>query len=364
MNVLRCTVIDSNGGVSFLTHGDALPALVAACSTNPPSIQDFFARVEPYYRTLADYVQSGLAVFDEMNTAGHYETIHRALTTVPRHKQPVFRVVDDLTREASLRPVKAGAVIFNLKAKRIVLLAWGILALCPVALALVKERPSALECTERPSWSQYIPRLSTILRQDRRFAWLAATMCLAGFADMGAVFYVLYAHERLGLPQQAIGLFISAQVVGGLLSGVALGPLGDRSGARAVIRTVMAMRFLAPLLVLATPLLAGLSPELATGSFMVVFVLTGVVGGSYMTGSMNYLLEIAPAAERATYVALANTLEGAIVLAPLAAGWIVKVGSYEPLLWLTCVLGLAGFAVCLRQPRRVPAAAAALEGRS
>lgn len=120
MNVLRCTVIDSSGGVSFLTHGDALPALVAACSTNPPSIQDFFARVEPYYRTLADYVQSGLAVFDEMNTAGHYETIHRALTTVPRHKQPVFRVVDDLTREASLRPVKAGAVIFNLKAKRIV----------------------------------------------------------------------------------------------------------------------------------------------------------------------------------------------------------------------------------------------------
>ena len=39
---------------------------------------------------------------------------------MPRHKQPVFRVVDDLTREASLRPVKAGAVIFNLKEKRIV----------------------------------------------------------------------------------------------------------------------------------------------------------------------------------------------------------------------------------------------------
>jgi hypothetical protein len=32
----------------------------------------------------------------------------------------VFRVVDSITREASLRPVKAGAIIFNLKAKRIV----------------------------------------------------------------------------------------------------------------------------------------------------------------------------------------------------------------------------------------------------
>lgn len=120
MNVLRCTVIDRSGAVSFLSHGDALPALVAACSTNPSTVDEFLHRAEPYYETLADYVLSGLAVFDEHNTRGHYEEIHRLLTTTPRHKQPVFRVVDDLTREASLRPVKAGAVIFNLRAKRII----------------------------------------------------------------------------------------------------------------------------------------------------------------------------------------------------------------------------------------------------
>lgn len=120
MNVLRCTIIDDSGGVSFLIHGDALPALVAACTTNPRDFNELLQRADPYYHNLADYVYSGLAVFDEHNTEGHYEAIHKALTTLPRHKQPVFRVVDDLTREASLRPVKAGAIIFNLKAKRIV----------------------------------------------------------------------------------------------------------------------------------------------------------------------------------------------------------------------------------------------------
>jgi hypothetical protein len=120
MNVLRCTIIDPASGVSFLTHGDALPALVAACSGSPRSIEEFLRLVEPYYQSLSDYVEAGLAVFDEHNVEGHYDEIHRQLTTVPRHRQPVFRVVDDLTREASLRPVKAGAVIFNLKAKRIV----------------------------------------------------------------------------------------------------------------------------------------------------------------------------------------------------------------------------------------------------
>jgi hypothetical protein len=120
MNVLRCTVVDEKGGVSFITHGDALPALVAACATNPRTLEELLARAEPYYHNLMEYVMAGLAVFDEHNTEGSYEAIHKALTTLPRHRQPVFRIVDDLTREASLRPVKAGVVIFNLKARRIV----------------------------------------------------------------------------------------------------------------------------------------------------------------------------------------------------------------------------------------------------
>jgi hypothetical protein len=120
MNLLRCTIIDHAGGISFLTHGDAIPALVATCTTNPVTVPELLDRTEELYHGLADYVEAGLSVFDEHNTPGHYETIHRALTTLARHKQPVFRIVDTLTREASLRPVKAGVVIFNLKAKRIV----------------------------------------------------------------------------------------------------------------------------------------------------------------------------------------------------------------------------------------------------
>jgi len=120
MNVLRCSVVDQRGAVSFLVHGDALAALVAACTSSPATLDELLEQAEPYYRNLSQYVLSGLAVFDEHNTEGHYEAIHKALTTLPRHRQPVFRVVDDLTREASLRPVKAGAVIFNLRAKRII----------------------------------------------------------------------------------------------------------------------------------------------------------------------------------------------------------------------------------------------------
>ncbi len=120
MNLIRCTIVDRRGAVSFVAHCDVLSALVAACAASPPSRGELLDLSEPYYGNLRDSVEAGLAVFDERNVRGRYNAIHEALRSTPPHEQPVFRVVDGITREASLRPVKAGAIIFNLKAKRIV----------------------------------------------------------------------------------------------------------------------------------------------------------------------------------------------------------------------------------------------------
>src|SRR3990172_4754829 len=120
MNLIRCTIVDRGGAVSFVAHADALPSLVAACTANPSGLDELLALSEPYYRGLREYVETGLAVFDETNVRGRYGVIHETLRRTAAALQPVFRVADSLTREASLRPVNAGAIIFNLKAKRIV----------------------------------------------------------------------------------------------------------------------------------------------------------------------------------------------------------------------------------------------------
>ena len=120
MNVMRFTIIDGRGGVSFVAHGDALPALVKACALNAGSLEELLDGMAPYYGSLREYVLGGLAIFDERNVEGRYGAIHRALELCVPHEQPVFRVVDEVTRETSLRPVKAGAVLFNLRAKRII----------------------------------------------------------------------------------------------------------------------------------------------------------------------------------------------------------------------------------------------------
>ena len=40
MNVIRCTVVDGQGAVSFIVHADALPALTASCSASPSSLEE------------------------------------------------------------------------------------------------------------------------------------------------------------------------------------------------------------------------------------------------------------------------------------------------------------------------------------
>ena len=120
MNLMRCTVIDGRGGVSFLVHGDALPALINACGFYPPSLEALLDLTEPYYAALREYVFDGLAVFDEYNSVGNYAAIHGAVDASGAREPPVLRVVDDITQEASLRPLGAGVVLLNLRDRRVV----------------------------------------------------------------------------------------------------------------------------------------------------------------------------------------------------------------------------------------------------
>ena len=122
MNLLRLTIVDPNGAISFVAHGEALPALMRSCATNPKAMYDLLERAEPYYSGLLERVANGLVMFDERNTKDNHDFIHRALELAAPDETPVFRVVDDVTREASLRPVKAGCVVINLTARRVITL--------------------------------------------------------------------------------------------------------------------------------------------------------------------------------------------------------------------------------------------------
>jgi hypothetical protein len=117
---MRFTIVDPKGTISFIGDGFLMLPLVASCATNPPALTDMLGHVDKIDRRLRDRILNGLAVFDEHNVEGNYGAIHQSLEDHNGHEEPVFRVVDDLTRQRSLEPTKTGLIIFNLKDHRIV----------------------------------------------------------------------------------------------------------------------------------------------------------------------------------------------------------------------------------------------------
>ena len=120
MDVMRLTVIDAQGTVSFVARTSAARALAAACAADPSSLDDLLRAVERYDRGLRAMVLDGLAVFDRHNRAADLRIIHGLLVTLPAREAPVFRVLDAVTLQASLEPVRAGVVLYNLLDRRIV----------------------------------------------------------------------------------------------------------------------------------------------------------------------------------------------------------------------------------------------------
>ena len=120
MDVMRLTVIDPAGTASFIAHSSAALALTAACASNPTTLDDLLTASQRFDRGLRQMVLRGLTIFDEHNLPDQLDTIHRQIAELPPRDVPPFRVFDAVTLETSLRSVRAGVVLFNLPARRIV----------------------------------------------------------------------------------------------------------------------------------------------------------------------------------------------------------------------------------------------------
>jgi MFS family permease len=89
-------------------------------------------------------------------------------------------------------------------------------------------------------------------------------------------------------------------------------------------------------------------------AYGLVFVLVGAQGNAVMAGFINYVIELAPASRRTTYIGCANTLASLSIFAPLLGGWMLSAGASWPALFSIAAAGpAAGLAFSARvvEPR-------------
>ncbi len=109
--------------------------------------------------------------------------------------------------------------------------------------------------------------------------------------------YIVYARQELGAPPRAIGWFMLAQVLGGVLANLVWARLIDERGSRHMLSICATVSTL-------TPALAVLLARVGWTGLLPVIFLGGATFNGRQVGFSSALLELAPATERPTYSAL------------------------------------------------------------
>lgn len=216
------------------------------------------------------------------------------------------------------------------------LLAGAALYVAWAGFASLKELPGAVK-EEKTSWLGHF-RLLKDNPNFIKFIWVEILLSSTGIV---LPLYVIYAKSQLNLPLSLVGVFVTAQIAGDIISGPFWGRLGDKRNYRLVL-------FLIGLLSATTPLLAILLPRVHPNLYILVFLMIGVTYKGLSLGISNYLLEIAPKSEVPSYVAVKNIMQLPSILYPLIGGFAVGYIPYEWVFAFVAVILFVGTGVAAR----------------
>lgn len=220
-----------------------------------------------------------------------------------------------------------------------------------VSLLMVREPVEPVAAKSR-SIKAYLGALVGALRGDRRFALVVIGRLVAGFGSMATPFFILFGTDQLALGTGVIGLCVTAQVIGRVLGGLILGYTLERRGHRFTICSAVALTLAVPLLALLLGISAGngLSPQLLYYAYPLIFLLLGISVNTLGWSYTNYVLDIAPPPQRTTYVGLANTVTGLLIVAPVLGGALLEASSYLVLFAVAVVIYALALALAWRLP--------------
>ena len=212
------------------------------------------------------------------------------------------------------------------------------LGIASLGFWIMREPVTSSGETPSFSWGEYWQKIRDT---SKKLKVLIIIELFTGFSLMALPFYVVFAREKIGAPPDAIGWFLLAQILGGVLANLLWARLVDRSGSRQMLVVCGSISTITPLLAIA------LAP-LGWPALLLVFFLAGATFTGRKVGFQSALLELAPAAERPTYAGLNAVLILPLAFLTLIAGVFLQHGSYTTLFIIASVFIAVGTIVARR----------------
>jgi MFS family permease len=212
--------------------------------------------------------------------------------------------------------------------------------------ALREERAPGAVTPPRRRYGDFLRRLPEILRKEKNFRRFLVADALLITATMADAFYTVYAFERFGLSEAAVGGFVVVLMASGAVGALLFGWLADRIGHRLNLALAAGATLVACAAAVWAP-----TPE----AYLVAFAGSALALGLPVISRLPLIAELCGEAERPTYVALTNTLTAPFALAGLLGGFLANRYGYEAVFAVAAAVSLAAVGwllLLVREPRQ------------
>jgi MFS family permease len=208
-----------------------------------------------------------------------------------------------------------------------------------LAFATVDEPVKTHFETKIESFTAFLKHALELLRADRQLQIQIATFLLAYGYLIAMPFVILDAKETIHLGGKEVGILITVQMVGAMLSNALWGRLGSLGHYRLIAILSIAMK-------LAAVLLAFFAHSLWL--YGLIFFLFGAAGDGSRIASSNLILILAPEAKRPLYVAVQMNIVSLGMFFSILGGFLLHFGGYTLLYAVTSLTILAALIISFR----------------
>jgi MFS family permease len=219
----------------------------------------------------------------------------------------------------------------------ILLAAAGLWVLASAVYQTVQELPGATE-GGKDALREALDRLN-LLRTDRPFRRFVMVRALLISTGLSAPFYVALAREEGQGAGGALAAFILASGLASALSSVFWGRFSDRSSRSVLVAAAVMASTLGFLVFLMDA--AGSVARLPWVPPLAYFLLA-IAHSGIRVGRQTYILDMAGGARRTDYVAVSNSVIGAVLLASSVLGFLAPVVGPGGMLLILSLMGFAG----------------------
>jgi MFS family permease len=217
------------------------------------------------------------------------------------------------------------------------------------------EEPQGPAGLPQHSLREQLARAPQLLKEDAVLRRYMLIRTLLSMTRLSAPFYPILALDVLDAPEAMVGFYMSAMTLSLILANPLWQRLSQQRSTAHLLRVSALLSAVEPLAALALPWImrwAGFTTQrnglLPAYLFAVVFLIAGSAESGRAIGLMCLLLDIAPEAERASYVGLVNTVLGFVSLLPIFAGAIIDRIGFEPIFGLATLMLAWGYVATLR----------------